>query len=156
MSKGSIKKNYILNLFYQLLSILTPLVTTPYISRVFGAEAVGEYSYAESIVSYFVLMAVLGTETYAKREISYVQDDVNKRSLIFFNTFILRLVTTATMLIAYFFSAYHKALLLVLAVNIVTVACDITWFFQGLEEFGKIVCRNVLLKLINIIFVFCL
>lgn len=50
----SIKKNYIYNLTYQILALMAPLITTPYVSRVLGAEAIGEYSYAYSIVYYFI------------------------------------------------------------------------------------------------------
>ena len=56
----SIKKNYIYNLTYQILALMAPLITTPYVSRVLGAEAIGEYSYAYSIVYYFMLAAILG------------------------------------------------------------------------------------------------
>lgn len=73
MEMKSIKKNYIYNLTYQILALMAPLITTPYVSRVLGAEAIGEYSYAYSIVYYFMLAAILGTATYAEREISFVR-----------------------------------------------------------------------------------
>lgn len=79
MEMKSIKKNYIYNLTYQILALMAPLITTPYVSRVLGAEAIGEYSYAYSIVYYFMLAAILGTATYAEREISFCQDDRTKR-----------------------------------------------------------------------------
>ena len=47
MIKNSIKKNYLYNVSYQILLLLTPLITTPYISRVLGADGVGQVSYAE-------------------------------------------------------------------------------------------------------------
>ena len=52
--KKSIAKNYIYNLLYQMLTIILPLITTPYLSRVLGAEAIGIYGYTLSIVTYFV------------------------------------------------------------------------------------------------------
>ena len=64
MSKKSIIKNYIYNAGYQLLLLVVPLVTTPYISRVLGPEGIGVYSYTTSIASYFVIFAVLGTATF--------------------------------------------------------------------------------------------
>lgn len=84
----SIKKNYIYNLTYQILALMAPLITTPYVSRVLGAEAIGEYSYAYSIVYYFMLAAILGTATYAEREISFVrmieQNEVPDFGICFF------------------------------------------------------------------------
>ena len=55
MAKKSIAKNYIYNLVYQVLLLILPLITTPYISRVLGSENVGIYAYTYSIVTYFIL-----------------------------------------------------------------------------------------------------
>jgi len=158
MARGNIKKNYILNVINQLSNILAPLITTPYISRVLGVEGVGEYSFAESLASYFVLAAILGTEIYAQREISYVQDDKIERSRVFFETILLRCLTTlmaaALYLGAVTFSGSGRIMMLILSVNIISVACDITWFFRGMEDFWKIVRRNLCFRLLNIIYIF--
>ena len=73
MAEKSIKKNYLFNLSYQILSILTTLITTPYVSRILGADGIGQYSFASSIVSYFSMAAIMGTGLYGQREISYNQ-----------------------------------------------------------------------------------
>ena len=48
--KSNLKTNFIYNSAYQMLSMIVPLVTTPYISRVLGADGVGIYSYIISII----------------------------------------------------------------------------------------------------------
>lgn len=157
MAPKSIKKNYIYNLTYQMLTILTPLVTAPYLSRVLGADGVGTYSYIESISSYFVLFATLGLTIFGQREISYVQEDREKRSIIFWETNIIEFITSLISIVVYvLFSLSHTnwKLYLVLVFNILAVIVNISWFFQGLEEFGKIVIRNIFFKCINIIFIF--
>lgn len=83
MRQKSIRKNYIYNVTYQLLVLITPLITTPYVSRTLGAAGIGTYSFAESIVTYFTLFAAMGTAAYGQREISYVQDDKEKRTEVF-------------------------------------------------------------------------
>lgn len=157
MSSKNIKKNYIYNVCYQILALLAPLITTPYISRTLGADGIGTVSYAESIVSYFVLFGTLGITTYGQREISYVQDSVVKRSIVFWNTKILEVCTSTIALVLYIcFSTKNSAgsIFLVLSFNILAVFADVTWFFQGLEEFGKIVMRNFAYKIISIIYIF--
>lgn len=157
MSKKSIKKNYIYNVCYQILLLITPLITTPYIARVLGADNIGNVSYAESIVSYFTLVGTLGITTYGQREISYVQDMIEKRSQVFWNTKILEFITAGIAFLAYIIFALtqtNSTLYCVLAFNILAVVMDVTWFFQGLEEFGKIVFRNIMLKILNIIYIF--
>lgn len=157
MAQKSIKKNYIYNLAYQILTLITPLITTPYLSRVFGADGVGTCSYIESISSYFVLFATLGLTTFGQRETSYVQDDRKKRSIIFWETNIIELIASTLCIVVYVvfsFMQTNKELYLVLVLNLLSVIANISWFFQGLEEFGKIVLRNIIFKLINIIYIF--
>ena len=156
MSK-SIKKNYIYNLLYQILILITPFITTPYLSRVLQADGIGTVSYAESIVSYFTLFAAMGIATYGQREISYVQNSKYERSIVFWNAKIFEFITSFIALIIYFiFSCFqqNKMIYIILSFNILAVFSDITWFFQGLEEFGKIVSRNVFFKIINILYIF--
>ncbi|WP_031553362.1 flippase [Oribacterium sp. FC2011] len=154
MTKGTIKKNYILNVGNQLMNILGTLATTPYLSRVLGADGIGAFSYAEAIASYFVLVAILGTGTYAPREISYVQDDKEKRSRVFFEVLLFRFITTALMLMIYIICMRNKVLLSIMSINILAVAFDVSWFFQGIEAFEKIVTRNIVFKILYLLFVF--
>ena len=158
MAKKSIAKNYIYNMIYQVLIIILPIVTIPYLSRVLGAENVGISSYTTSIAAYFVLFGTLGIGMYAQREIAYVQDSKKDKSRIFFEIIILRLITMIISMVTFYFTfasngeyeIYYKILLIQLAANIF----DISWFFQGQEEFKKVVLRNVVVKVIGIISIF--
>ena len=156
--KKSITKNYIYNLTYQILVLILPLITTPYISRVLGAENIGIYSYTLSISAYFILFGSLGISLYGQREIAYNQGKKNKCSIIFWEIIILRTITMLISLILYYFifvngqqyQIYYKILTLELIAN----CLDISWFFQGIEEFKKTVMRNMVVKLISIISIF--
>lgn len=154
----SIKKNYIYNTFYQLLTFLTPLVTAPYISRILGAEGVGIYSYTNSVVTYFVLLASLGTVSYGQREISMHRDSQEECSKLFWEIEILSIVTTTISLglwiLFIFVSDKYTHYYLLLALNVIAVAFDISWFFGGFEKFKYIVIRNTFVKLIGIILLF--
>ena len=70
----SIKKNYIYNLLYQLLTLIVPFITAPYTARIFGADGIGIQSYTNSILAYFTLFATLGTASYGQREIARNKD----------------------------------------------------------------------------------
>ena len=146
---------------YQILTLITPLITAPYLSRVLKADGIGAYSYTYSLVSYFIMFAALGTVNYGNREISYLQEDRAKRTKTFWEIELLSVISVIVCLCAYMVftlafghSPLKKHLLLIEAVYLISVASDISWLFQGLEEFGKIVGRNVIFKIINIAFIF--
>ena len=156
----SLSKNYLYNLSYQLLTLLTPLITTPYIARTLGVDGIGEYSFSFSIVAYFVLLAQFGITSYAQREIAYYQDDSREQSRIFFEVISFQLLTVSISLITYYLLGklwYVDSLIYwVQALNILAVLFDVSWFFQGLEEFGKIVFRNFVIRFVNIVLMFIL
>ena len=158
--KKSLTKNYIYNLIYQIMVLILPLITAPYISRVLGAENIGIYSYTLSISAYFILFGSLGIGLYGQREIAYKQKDKEKYSITFWEIFFLRILTMTIALILYYFifakgeqyQIYYKVLILEIIGNCI----DISWFFQGLEEFKKTVTRNMLVKLISVVCIFLL
>ena len=89
---STLKKNYIYSLLSQLLTIIIPVITTPYISRVLGAQAIGDFGYTTGIVSYFCMIAMLGTANYAQREIAKKHKNKNEVSCTFFEILIIRVI----------------------------------------------------------------
>ena len=155
----SIKKNIIYNITYQILILFLPLVTTPYISRVIGAEGVGIYSYTYSIANYFILFAMLGLNNYGNRSIAAVRDDKIKLSETFFNIYGLQLATTTTMVILYlvytiFFVSDNLEIAYIQLLFIISRMLDINWLFFGLEEFKLTVVRNTIIKILTVLSIF--
>lgn len=157
----SITKNYLYNLIYQILLIVIPIITTPYVSRVLGADGVGRYSFSNSIVSYFVIFASLGFGYYAQREIAKHQDNKKKQSEIFWEIIIVRFVSVSTALIVYFaaivlgvFKEEYALLMIILSINILAVAFDISFLFAGNEDFSKTVLTNTVVRILNVIAIF--
>ena len=156
--KKSVAKNYIYNLIYQILVLILPLITTPYLSRVLGSEGIGIYSYTISIVTYFVLFGSLGIAMYGQREIAYIREDKEKTTYTFWEIMLLRIITMTVSLVVFYitfvngkqYQIYYKILTIELLANIV----DISWFFQGQEEFKKTISRNVIVKIISIVCIF--
>ena len=70
MERTSIKKNISYQIVYEVLVILLPFITSPYVSRVLGAENIGEYSYSYSVAYFFVMISLLGIKNYGNREIA--------------------------------------------------------------------------------------
>ena len=156
--KKSITKNYIYNLIYQLLIILVPFLTTPYLTRTLGSEKLAIFSFTYSIITIFFLLSALGINTYGQREIAYVQDNIKKRSNVFWNLVIVRALSTIfsiiILLIFIFiidkYTIYYKLFLIYIVANIF----DITWFYQGIENFKNIAIRNIIIKILYCISIF--
>ena len=81
--KSRFKSNVLYNVAYQIIALLTPLLTAPYLSRVIGAEGVGTYAYTNSVASYFFLFAMLGVNNYGKTLVSQTRDNKNTVSQAF-------------------------------------------------------------------------
>ena len=148
----SIKKNYLYNLVYQILAIILPIITAPYLARVLGVEGVGTASYTLSIVAYFILVANLGVGAFGQREIAMHQDDKKKYSKIFWDLTAYRLfigvITTIAYLFLILFADKYQVIYGILILNLLGNVFEITWFYQGLEEYKYISIRNIIIKLL--------
>ena len=154
----SVRKNYIYNLIYQVMTLITPFITTPYISRVLGADGTGVQSYTNSVVQYFAILAALGTASYGQREIARHRDEIKMRSRLFWEIEVLCMATTAACLIIWLFvigfAREYRPYYVVLTMTLLAVAFDISWFFGGLEQYSLIVLRNTAVKLVGIAMLF--
>ena len=154
----SVRKNYIYNLIYQVMTLITPFITTPYISRVLGADGTGVQSYTNSVVQYFAILAALGTASYGQREIARHRDEIKIRSRLFWEIEVLCMATTAACLIIWLFvigfAREYRPYYVVLTMTLLAVAFDISWFFGGLEQYSLIVLRNTAVKLVGIAMLF--
>ncbi len=152
-------KNYLYNASYQILNLLIPLITVPYISRVLGAHDVGINEYTNSWVTFFYLMGQMGITLYGNREVAYHRDDLYERSRTFWGVEALQLLTVSASLIAYLaavflFSTTFKQYFLLQGIWIIATGLDVSWYFMGLENFKVTVVRNTFVRLISIVLIF--
>ena len=153
--KKSIKKNYIYNLIYQITTIIIPIIVTPYLSRILLAKGIGKYSFSYSLITYFTLFSSLGFGYYAQREMAKKQDDRLAQSKIFWEIIICRSIPVifaiCLNLLLACLGVYgeYKTLMLLLTINIVGVGTNISFYFQGNEDFKKMVIINTAIKIIG-------
>lgn len=158
MSSVSLKKNYLYRLFYEILTMLTPLLTAPYIARVLGAKGIGTYSYASSYISYFTMFAALGTASYGMREISRNRNSRYMLSKIFWEIELLSIITTSISLLGWMiFILLNKDLkiyFVALIPQLIATMFDISWFYTGQEKVGYTVFWNATCKILGIACIF--
>lgn len=153
------KKNFIYNVMYQILILIIPLITAPYLSRVVGSEGIGIFSYTYSIVYYFMLLTLLGVNNYGNREIAKVRDSKKELSKTFWSIYSFQILMGTLMLIIYIaylllFNIDYKLLSFIEIIYILSAILDINWFFYGMEEFKKTITRNTILKIGTLFLIF--
>lgn len=156
-----LKKNLFYNFIYQILLIILPLFTAPYLSRILGPDGIGIYSYTYSIAYYFTIIVVLGLDNYGNRSIASVREDKGLLTEMFWSIFAMQVCMGIISVIIYFiyikfiFESYSLVSWLWLPF-VISAVFDINWFFFGLEQFKLTITRNVIIKLfaVGCIFIF--
>ena len=160
MQTRNLKKNVVYNIVYQASVYITPLIVVHHTARILGPENSGRYSFVQSIVSYFILAATLGTTYYGQRTIAGNRNSIFERQQKFNEIVVLRLITTFIALLLYYGfvvpNVNNSELWAIAGIEITTVGFDISWFYQGLEEFGIIAFTNVLARLLSVFFIMLL
>jgi len=162
-SRRSVSSNIIFNTIKSVSQILLPLVTYPYLLRILGASNIGKVSYGASIISYFSLIAVLGTNTYAVREGARIRDDKKEvqvfASQIFAINICLTVFSYALLILIIIFNnslASYRALLLIQSLSILATSTSFEWVNSVFEDFLYITVRSIIINCMQItgIFIF--
>jgi O-antigen/teichoic acid export membrane protein len=157
----SIKKNFAYQTAYQLLKMVLPLVTAPYIARVLGKVNVGIYSYTYTIAHYFVVFSMLGLEQYGSRAIAKCRDNPRERSRVFSELLWLHcafslFVTVVYGVVAFYSPREYTPFMLIQTLFVLSAVLDVNWFFFGIENFQVTVVRNTVIKLLTVVAIFAL
>ena len=155
---ASVKKNYIYNLIAQLLGIILPVITTPYVTRVLGNENLGIFNYIQSIINYFILFGCIGLNTYGQREIAFHKHDRKRQSETFWELMIIRVVTISTSSLLYWQcivkGSDYPLCYSIMGIELFAALCDVSWFLQGNENFKSQAIRVIVTRLIGLACIF--
>ena len=158
MKKRSVTENIFFNMLYQVLVTVLPILTTPYVARTLGLHSNGIHSFTESIVTYFIIFGAIGTSLYGIRKIAYVSVDEEALSKttkeILFLRILLTLFTLAVYIPLLCIKGPYVILYRIHVINIISNGLDVTWFYQGVEDFKKVTLRNLLVKFLFVISLF--
>lgn len=155
----SLKKNFVLQSLYQIIILVIPLILSPYLTRTLGDTSLGVYTFTNSIVHYFILFAMLGISRHGQRVISSRKDNPEKLRKTFWSLFTIHIIVSLFTILVYttifvFFGKEYKIMYLIQIIYLCSALFDITWLFQGLENFKMVVIRNAIVKLFECIAIF--
>lgn len=157
----SLKLNAILNGIKQCFSIIFPLITFPYVSRILGNAGYGKYSFSYSITYYFVTFAALGISTYAIREGAKIRDDKNKIEVFCSQVFSINILSSIVAYLGLFLLIASNAkirsyaiyiLIQSIAIILQTVGTD--WINSIYEDYLYITVRYIFVQAIALVAMF--
>lgn len=160
-SSNKLKMNIAYNVVFQILNIIVPLFTAPYVFRILGKEGIGIYGYTFSIAHYFSLFCMLGILNYGNREISMVSDDREKCSMAFWQIYGIQFIAGIISIITYIavvsqLKSDYYDVFLIQGIIVISSMFDICWFFFGIENFRFTTIISMLNKVLTTSFIFLL
>lgn len=157
----SLKVNYILNLINTGVGLIFPIITFPYVTRVLMADGLGRIQFLNSIINYVTLLSAIGIPLYAIREIARLRDDVYERNKATIEVLSFHLLLTLAGYAIIFILAlsinkiYSDILLyLLLSAHVALSAIGIEWFYKGIEDFGYITLRSLIVRIVCLVSLF--
>lgn len=162
MKSNSIVKNIIFKFSLEILRIIIPIISVPYIYRIFKPEIMGQIEFSQSIVGYFFIFAGFGVYTYGLREISRVRKNKEQRDKLFTDLFLISTVSSAVVTLLYFGYVYFKFdsdlmlknMLLINSINLISYIFYIEWINEAFENYKFISQKTMIIKIINLICIF--
>lgn len=156
VKKANIKTNFIFSISYQILTIILPLVTAPYISRVLGAQSVGIYSYSQAFANYFYLFAMLGVNNYGNRAIARVRDNHKELSKTFCEIYAFQFLMGLLVSIIYvgycmLFVQENRLIYILQSLYVLSGMWDANWFCFGMEKFKLTTIRSTIIRILIVI-----
>ena len=159
----SLAKNSIYNIIYTVANILFPFATSIYVSRILLPVGVGKVAAAQNIASYFVTIAALGLPSYGVREFAKVRENKCKRNKLFTELFLLNIISTTLAVVGFWVlvtinMGFQGEWILYGACGLAIVFnyLNIDWMYMGLEEYGYITGRSLLIKAVSLVTLFLL
>ncbi len=156
-NKNSIAGNYIYNLLYHLSQFIAPFITMPYLTRILGANNLGIFGFAHSVIAYIILICLMGSSLYGQREIAYKSATIKERRIAFFEIMHFRVVTSFIIIpivVLLFYILRVELIYYVLMIEVLANVLDVSWFFQGMQDYKSVFLRGILIKIVGVISVF--
>ncbi|WP_313151760.1 flippase [Lacrimispora sp.] len=159
----SLKFNFVMNSLLTVSSIIFPLITFPYVSRILLPEGNGRVSFASSVIAYFTMIAQLGIPTYGVRACAKKRNDKEELSRTVHELFIINIIMSLFVYFIFACSLYlvpqfreEKTLFLITSSTILFNSIGVEWLYKGLEQYTYITTRSIIFKFIALIATFLL
>ncbi len=159
----SVRLNMVMNALLTASSIVFPLISLPYVTRVLGPDHVGKVYFANSVVTTFAIFAELGIPVYGIRACAKVRDDREKLSETAQEILIINMVSCLAAYVLFGIAlaavprfAQDRRLLILMSSLILLNALGAEWLYKAIERYTYITVRSVIFKVIALAGMFLL
>jgi len=146
-----LRANVIINLIRTLTMTVLSFLTFPYITRALGDNVFGLYTWANTFVYYFLVLARISIPNIAIRECAKVKDDREALSHKAQEFFILQGIMTlfsfglmSSLILTVPSLKENSALIFLLSINFLTGVFSFEWIYITLEKHFYITIRSIL------------
>lgn len=156
----SIKRNAFASTMLKVLNIIFPIIVGPYLARTLSEIEYGEFNRAASIVAWFIPFASFGIYNYGVRQISKIRDDKEQLSKVFTCLFVMGCISCTIVSIIYIIYSFiaidagYQLLYFASGIQIFSLFCYVEWMNEAFENYGFILVKTLILRILNIILIF--
>lgn len=155
MIKNKILKNIVSYSFGNIISKVLIFVFGIIAARTYGAAIYGQYNYAVSVVSYFVMFANMGIQSYAVYYISRKPQELNRFYSRVLSTEICFSIISILLLLVFVKIVPKNSIMIVLVgTNIMLSALNIDWVFKAKQNFKSVSIQVCIIGFIQCFIVF--
>ena len=156
----NIKANTLINIIRTISLSLISFITFPWVCRYLGETALGEYSWAVSFVTYFIILAKIGIPNFALKECVKVKDNKellsNKVQTFLIIQIIGSLISLGIMsLIVFSFrdTFTDPGLIFILSINLIAGTFSFEWLYIALEKQFYMSVRNIMVLALSAVLI---
>ena len=157
----NIKINALASLMVNILNIVFPLVTNPYLTRILSKSNYSYFNTANTWASFVIPLAAFGIYNYGIRSISKVKDDKSKINYVFSKLFYISIITSVTTTAIYFlFIDYGtnienlKILYYILGAQALFQFLNIEWMNEAYENYTFILYKTLFIRIAMLVAIF--
>ncbi|KMQ59139.1 polysaccharide biosynthesis protein [Chryseobacterium sp. BLS98] len=159
--KKALLENFVSLSALQLIGMLLPLVTLPYILRVIGFEKYGVIVFSASLIAYFTALTDFSFRITATRDVAIYRDSPKKLNIIYSKVLTIKtlflllswlIIAIAVFLYPPFYE--NKEIYFYTSLLLLGYVLFPEWFFQGIEKMRYITYLNLGIKLFFTLCVF--
>ncbi len=158
MKRNSITKNLLFQFLNQILTLLFPLLLSPYLTRSLTETPLGIYTFTYSVSYYFIMLSMLGISRYGQRVISQNAHDKIKIRTTFWSLFTVHAAVSAVFTLSYvlfvsFYIEQNKEIYLFQSFYVLSALFDLSWLYYGLENIKNVVWMNTAIRIAECILI---